>query len=107
MQLDNDGNATVIVLGGPSCAAGESLISAHMEAAPYTTATTGFTVLPPRPSPAGVFVHPRDKVEGEELQRRGDDRPGRVPARVRRGSGEHQRLAAVLALPAGPRHRMA
>ncbi len=64
--LDNDGNATVVVLGGPSCAAGESLISAHLTEAPYTTVTTGFTVLPPRPTTPGVFATPATKVEGEE-----------------------------------------
>ncbi len=72
--LDNDGNATVIVLGGPSCAAGESLISAHLTEAPYTTVTTGFTVLPPRPTTPGVFVTGEtpvgagngSKIEGEE-----------------------------------------
>ena len=32
VELDNDGNATAIVVGGPSCAAGESLIAAHLEA---------------------------------------------------------------------------
>ena len=53
-------------VGGPSCAAGESLISAHLESAPYTTATTGFTVLPPRPTPPGVFATPESKVEGED-----------------------------------------
>ena len=31
VELDNDGNATAVVLGGPSCAAGESLIAAHLE----------------------------------------------------------------------------
>jgi hypothetical protein len=65
VELDNDGNATAIVLGGPSCAAGESLISAHLESAPYTTATTGFTVLPPRPTTPGVKVEPENKIEGE------------------------------------------
>ncbi len=65
VELDNDGNATAIVLGGPSCAAGESLIAAHLESAPYTTVTTGFTVLPPRPTTPGVFATPASKVEGE------------------------------------------
>jgi len=64
--LDNDGNATVVVLGGPSCAAGESLISAHLTEAPYTTVTTGFTVLPPRPTTPGVIVSEPTKIEGEE-----------------------------------------
>jgi len=65
VELDNDGNATAIVLGGPSCAAGESLVAAHLESAPYTTVTTAFTVLPPRPTPPGVFASPSNKVEGE------------------------------------------
>jgi hypothetical protein len=65
VTLDNDGNATAIVIGGPSCAAGESLISAHLTEAPFTTATTGFTVLPPRPTTPGVFATPASKVEGE------------------------------------------
>ena len=65
VELDNDGNATAIVIGGPSCAAGESLIAAHLEAAPFTTVTTGFTVLPPRPTEPGVFATPESKVEGE------------------------------------------
>ncbi len=66
VQLDNDGNATAVVIGGPSCAAGESLIAAHLESAPYTTVTTGFTVLPPRPTTPGVYVTPEKKIEGEE-----------------------------------------
>jgi len=65
VELDNDGNATAIVVGGPSCAAGESLIAAHLESAPFSTVTTGFTVLPPRPTEPGVFVTPENKVEGE------------------------------------------
>jgi hypothetical protein len=65
VELDNDGNATAILIGGPSCAAGESLIAAHLEVAPYTTVTTGFTVLPPRPTTPGVFVTPASKIEDE------------------------------------------
>ncbi|HTQ68538.1 MAG TPA: hypothetical protein VMI13_07580 [Solirubrobacteraceae bacterium] len=65
VELDNDGNATAIVIGGPSCAAGESLIAAHLEVAPFSTATTAFTVLPPRPTEPGVFATPESKVEGE------------------------------------------
>jgi len=65
VELDNDGNATAVVFGGPSCAAGESLIAAHLTVAPFTTAVTGFTVLPPRPTPPGVFATPPAKVEGE------------------------------------------
>ncbi len=65
VTLDNDGNATAVVFGGPSCAAGESLISAHLDVAPFTTAVTGFTVMPPRPTEPGVYVTPAKKVEGE------------------------------------------
>jgi len=65
VELDNDGNATAVVFGGPSCAAGESLIAAHLTVAPFTTAVTGFTVLPPRPTTPGVFATPASKIEDE------------------------------------------
>ena len=65
VTLDNDGNATAVIMGGPGCAAGESLISAHMEQAPFTTVTTAFTVLPPRPTPPGVTASPKEEVENE------------------------------------------
>ena len=42
-----------------SCAAGESLISAHLESAPFTTVTTVFTVLPPRPTSRACSPPPR------------------------------------------------
>ena len=66
VRLDNDGNATAIVIGGPSCAAGESLVSSHLEVPPYTTDVTSFDVLAPKPTPEGVTVTPANKVEGEE-----------------------------------------
>lgn len=66
IKLDNDGNGGAIVFGGPSCAAGESLVSAHLESPPYTTVTTGFTVLPPGVTPVGVTAEPSIAVEGEE-----------------------------------------
>ena len=66
VTLDNDGNATAVIWGGPGCAAGESLISAHMEQAPYLTVTTPFVVLPPRTSPPGVYALPSEEVENEE-----------------------------------------
>jgi len=65
VQLDNDGNAIVVFVGGPSCAAGESLVAARMEAAPYTTATTAFEVLAPRDGPPGIRLSPESEVEGE------------------------------------------
>jgi hypothetical protein len=63
VQLDDAGNATAVVWGGPSCAAGESLISAHLVEAPYTTVTTAFTVLAPRPGSTGLTVSPEKAVE--------------------------------------------
>jgi hypothetical protein len=67
VTLDNDGNATAVILGGPGCAPGESLISAHMEQAPFTTVTSAFTVLAPRPtlSPR-VTATPKEEVETED-----------------------------------------
>jgi len=65
VTLDNDGNATAVLFGGPSCAAGESLIAAHLDVAPFTTAVTSFEVLPPRPTEPGVKATPAKKVEGE------------------------------------------
>ena len=64
-QLDNDGNATVVLWGGPSCAAGESFISAHLTEAPYTTVSTPFTVLAPATSMPGVLAAPASQVENE------------------------------------------
>ena len=63
VSLDADGNATVAVLAGPGCAAGESLVSAHMEEEPFETFTTSFSVLPPEPTPPGVFVLPATQIE--------------------------------------------
>ena len=67
VKLDNDGNATAALWGGPSCAAGESLISAHLNTAPFTTVTTTFNVLPPKTTPAGVRALPRSEVEDSEF----------------------------------------
>jgi hypothetical protein len=50
VQLDNNGNAFVVAVAGPSCASGTSTIFADLETVPYTTYTTTFTVLSPRPT---------------------------------------------------------
>ena len=50
LQLDNDGNAFVVLVGTSSCASGTSLIEASLENAPYTTYTTDFTIEPPQPT---------------------------------------------------------
>jgi hypothetical protein len=63
VELDADGNATAVALGGPHCAAGESLVSAHMEEEPFETFTTSYTVLPPVNTAPGVFALPSTQVE--------------------------------------------
>jgi hypothetical protein len=63
LELDADGGATVALLAGPGCAAGESLVTAHEEEEPFETATTSFTVLPPLDTPPGVFARPPTQVE--------------------------------------------
>lgn len=67
VRLDNDGNGGAVLFGGPSCAPSQSLISAHMDEAPYYTVTTGFTVLPPRVTTPGVIAEPAaGATEAEE-----------------------------------------
>ena len=61
--LDNDGNAEATVWGGPSCAAGTSLICSHLDAPPFTTACANFTIRPPQNTPPGVKAIPSTEVE--------------------------------------------
>jgi hypothetical protein len=56
VELDDAGNAEVSFQAGPSCAAGEVLISAHLEEPPFTTVTAAYTVLAPRDTKPGVTV---------------------------------------------------
>jgi hypothetical protein len=63
VRLDADGNATVALLAGPECEAGEGLITAHMEQEPFESFTTSFSVLPPINTPPGVFALPASQVE--------------------------------------------
>lgn len=48
VTLDNNGNAFVVALAGPSCASGSSTIEASLTIAPFTSYLTHFTVLSPR-----------------------------------------------------------
>jgi hypothetical protein len=61
--LDNDGNATAVVWGGPSCAAGTHAICASLNTAPFPTVCKNFTILPPRNTAAGVKAIPSTEVE--------------------------------------------
>jgi len=63
VPLDNDGEATVVAFGGPSCAAGRSIISAHLTVPPFTTANTTFKIIAPQDTPRGVRALPSSQVE--------------------------------------------
>jgi hypothetical protein len=63
VTLDNDGNATAVVWGGPSCAASVDLIEADLTVAPFTTATTQVVIAPPVSTQPGVFAFPGAEVE--------------------------------------------
>jgi hypothetical protein len=63
VALDADGSATVTLLAGPGCFPGESLIGVHMLEKPFETFTATFTVLPPGPTPEGVFALPASQPE--------------------------------------------
>jgi len=62
VTLDNDGNAS-LYLDGYDCAPGSSLVEADLVAAPYDTATTTLTALPPNVTPAGLTAYPNPEVE--------------------------------------------
>ena len=63
VRLDDDGNATAVVLGGPSCAASWDLIEADLTVAPFTTATTQVQIAPPVTTQPGVWAFPASEVE--------------------------------------------
>jgi hypothetical protein len=56
VELDNNGNGFALAIGTDSCAQGPSLIEGDLEASPYTTTTTEFTVLPPQPTAEPAFT---------------------------------------------------
>jgi hypothetical protein len=63
VMLDDNGEATAVLWGGPSCAAGTSIISAHLDVPPFATTHTTFTVRPPANTTPGVKARPRRLVE--------------------------------------------
>lgn len=60
VELEDEGNATVVAYGGPSCAPGGSLVTADLEAGTHPTSATEFVVEPPRVTKPGVFVYPQE-----------------------------------------------
>src|SRR5580658_6782096 len=60
--LDDDGNVTVSV-SGTNCAPGPSTIEADLPVAPYYSAITTLSALPPNVTAPGVTGDPADEVE--------------------------------------------
>jgi hypothetical protein len=60
--LDDDGNATLVVDGGP-CAAGSDVVEADLTVAPFITAISTVTVEPPQVTPEGLTAAPANEVE--------------------------------------------
>jgi hypothetical protein len=63
VYLDNDGNATAVVWGGPSCAATYDLVTADLTVAPYTTVRTHVKILAPVTTATSLHVYPYAEVE--------------------------------------------
>jgi hypothetical protein len=63
VYLDNDGNATAVVWGGPSCAASYDLVTADLTVAPYTTVKTHVKILAPVTTTTSLHVYPYAEVE--------------------------------------------
>jgi len=61
--LDNDGEATVVAFAGPSCAAGTSIVSAHLNAPPFATVNARYRIIAPQDTPRGVMALPSSQVE--------------------------------------------
>src|SRR5579872_6333572 len=58
-ELDDDGNATVAVIGGPGCAAeGGALVTVDLVAGTHPTTATEVVILPPGFTPEGVYLYP-------------------------------------------------
>jgi hypothetical protein len=99
LTLDADGNATVALIAGPKCQAGESLVSIHMDEGEYNSYTTSFTVLPPNDTPMGVTALPFHQVEDAESSAVATiieaEFPGAAESYVRIGSEELYRRCGV------------
>lgn len=65
VYTDNDGNATVVLLGGPGCTAGTSLITADLVETQYETVTTSFTVKGPKVTTPGLTLIPQTDIEDD------------------------------------------
>src|SRR5450631_1387753 len=99
LTLDADGNATVALIAGPKCQAGESLVSVHQDEGEFNSYTTSFTVLPPNDTPLGVRALPSHQVEDAESSAVATiievEIPGAAEAPVRIASEELYRRCGV------------
>ena len=99
LTLDADGNATVALIAGPKCQAGESLVSVHQDEGEFNSYTTSFTVLPPNDTPMGVTALPSHQVEDAESSAVATiiqvEFPGAAESWVRVGSEELYRRCGV------------
>jgi hypothetical protein len=99
LTLDADGNATVALIAGPKCQAGESLVSVHQDEGEFNSYTTSFTVLPPNDTPLGVTAMPSHQVEDAESSAVATiietEFPGSAESYVRVGSEELYRRCGV------------
>jgi hypothetical protein len=69
LTLDNDGNATALMIG-ENCAPGQDLVEADLAVAPFYTALGTLTIAPPVITPAGVYGYPTTSgtVTGGEVE---------------------------------------
>src|SRR5450631_1871073 len=99
LTLDADGNATVALIAGPKCQAGESLVSVHQDEGEFNSYTTSFTVLPPNDTPLGVRALPSHQVEDAESSAVATiievEIPGAAEAPVRIASEELYRRCGI------------
>lgn len=68
LELDANGHAFVVLLGGPSCAEGSYLIQADLEEAPFTTYVTHFTVKAAPSLPAAPSATIKSPASGKAFE---------------------------------------
>ncbi len=92
LKVDADGNATVALIAGPQCHAGESLVAVHELEQPFESVTTSYSILPPNSTPEGVTALPATQIEDAESSAVATiieaEFPGKAEAYYRIGSAE-------------------
>ncbi len=71
VNLDDDGNVTVVV-DGSNCSSGTDVVEADLTVAPFLTALTTVVVEPPQVTPVGVSAAPANEVETGNSPSSGD-----------------------------------